>query len=291
MKRFLLLCLFMLTAFSILAQDIANIFDKITDPIFKEYCQRFDANGDGVLSPDEAATVAEMNILNDGYSPKLIITYNLDSVAKIKRAYIESLDGIEYFTNLTMLNCSGSNITSLDLSKNAKLTRLSCRENKITKLNLENNAVLTNLACGINRLDTLNLSNNTALTELDCCGNQLTELNLTNNTELSILICCFNNLKTLDISNNTRLVALDCSSNKLNSINLSNNTALKNLYCNRNLLRSLDLSNNSLLHYLYCYDNSKLSSIYMWRGFNFDKPQNSLRYIDKDPAAYFKLKP
>ena len=293
MRKFILTTAIVLTVLSTSAQNSINVFDAIPDPLFKEYCQRYDLNGDGILSLAEADAVTRMDILDDGYSPKVtpIINDAGARTSKYEYSYIKSLDGIEYFTNLTLLNFNGSSISSIDLSKNTKLTRLNCRENKLTELNLENNTALTNLACGINKLETLDISNNTALTELDCCGNLLSELDLSNNTELSILICCYNKLSTLDISGNKQLIALDCSSNGLKRIDISNNTALKNLYCNQNLINSLDLSNNNMIKYLYCYSNPKLSSIYVWSGFDFDKPGNSLSYFDKDSLAYFKLRP
>lgn len=275
------------------AQDNVNVFDAITDTLFKEYCQRFDTNGDSILSIQEANAVTRIDLLHDGYSPKVTPILDITGARtnKYNYAYIESLDGIEYFTNLTLLNFCGSSVSEIDLSKNTKLTRLNCRENKLTKLKLENNTALTNLACGVNMLDTLDISINTALTELECCGNNLSELNIANNTELSILICCYNNLDSIDVSNNKELIALDCSSNKLKKLDLSNNTKLTNLYCNRNLVSSLDVSNNKQLKYLYCYSSPRLYSIYMWNNFSFDNPDNSLKHIDKDSMAHFKFRP
>lgn len=70
---------------------------------------------------------------------------------------IENLKGIEYFTELTTLDCSNNNLTILNLSSLKKLTSVNCSGNRISTLNI-----------GANYLDTL-----------DCSNNKLTKINYT----------------------------------------------------------------------------------------------------------------
>ncbi len=86
---------------------------------------------DGVLTPEEIATVTSINV-----NGKLIY----------------DLKGIEYFTALTYLSCSSNKLESLDVSHNTALTQLLCPGNLLTALDLTNNTALTSLTCFSNQL-------------------------------------------------------------------------------------------------------------------------------------------
>ena len=66
---------------------------------------------------------------------------------------ISSLTGIEYFTELTSLNCSNNSLTSLDLSNNTKLLTLHCFNNQLTTLDLSENKSLKNVYCYGNKIN------------------------------------------------------------------------------------------------------------------------------------------
>ena len=102
---------------------------------------------------------------------------------------ILDLEGIQYFTALTSLNCNGNQLTSLDVSKNNALTTLQCSFNQLTSLDASKNTALTKLWCDGNKLKSLDVSKNTALTYLDCSENQLTSLDVSKNTALTELYC------------------------------------------------------------------------------------------------------
>ena len=51
---------------------------------------------------------------------------------------IKSLQGIEYFRNLTNLNCNVNKLKELDISKNTKLTALHLRFNHLIKIDISN---------------------------------------------------------------------------------------------------------------------------------------------------------
>ncbi|MFB0973089.1 MAG: Ig-like domain-containing protein, partial [Bacteroidales bacterium] len=157
----------------------------IPDANFKAYLvQNFDKNGDGEISLSEAAAVTDINCNNMS---------------------IASLEGIQYFTALTVLECSYNQLTSLDVSKNTALTELHCVSNQLKSLDLSKNTALTVLECSFNQLTSLDVNKNTALTVLHCFRNKLTVLDVSNNTALAVLQCHINKLTVLDMSNNTAL--------------------------------------------------------------------------------------
>ena len=172
---------------------------------------------------------------------------------------ISDLTGIEAFTALTKLWCSGNQLTSLDVSQNTALTYLDCRSNQLTSLDVSQNTALTTLYCYWNQLTSLDVSQNTNLDSLNCNYNQLTSLNVSQNTALINLWCNNNQLTSLDVSQNTALTYLQCNGNQLDSLNVSQNTALTELSCGYTQLTSLDVSQNIALTYLYCYDNQLTS--------------------------------
>ena len=175
---------------------------------------------------------------------------------------IADLTGIEHFTALTKLNCSGNNLTSLDVSKNTALTELYCSWNQLTSLDVSKNTALTKLWCNRNQLTSLDVdvSGCGALGELECSWNQLTSLDLSGCTALSSLNCHYNQLTSLDVSGLTALEELSCESNQLTSLDLSGCTALPSLNCKNNQLTSLDVSGCTALSSLNC-NNNQLTSL------------------------------
>jgi len=162
---------------------------------------------------------------------------------------ISDLTGIEDFTALTELDCSGNQITFLYLSQNTALTHLWCSENQITSLDLS--TALTDLYCSENQITSLDLSQNTALSYLECWVNQLTSLDLSNNTALTTLYCDNNQLTSIDVSNSIYLEAFSCVNNLLTSLDVSANTALKFFGFFNNQLTSLDVRNGNNTNLLY----------------------------------------
>ena len=88
------------------------------DPIFREYVKsNFDINGNGSFEPEELNKVREINCYKMG---------------------IESVKGVEFFTELESLECSNNHLSSMDVSKNKDLFQLLCSENEIRKLDISN---------------------------------------------------------------------------------------------------------------------------------------------------------
>ena len=178
---------------------------------------------------------------------------------KLKYKWIKDLKGIEFFTELTELDCSSNGLTSLDVSHNTELTVLDCYANRLTSLDVSHNTKLTVLSCGENQLTSLDVSHNTEMTWLDCIKNQLTSLDVSHNTKLTGLNCMLNQLTFLDVSHHTELTKLNCWSNQLTSLDVSHNTKQTELDCGGNQLTSLDVSHNTELKRLECHHNQLTS--------------------------------
>ncbi len=169
---------------------------------------------------------------------------------------ITSLKGLEFFTELHLLDCSGNELKSLNLAGNSFLQSLFCSHCELTTIDVSRNPELQNLICGGNRLTTIDVKNNPKMTWFNCADNQLTTLDLSANTKLDDFICDENKLVTLDLKANKLLTGLCCSKNQLVTLDLSANTKLETLLCNENRLTSLDLSNNVALQDFYCHKNA-----------------------------------
>ena len=216
------------------AQDVVINEENFPDANFRNYLLGLSYGADGVITEEEIAGITSMYV-NGGN--------------------ISSLKGIEHFTALEYLNCTGNQLTALNLSNNTALRYLDCSSNQLTTLDVSNNTVLTRLECYTNQLTALDVSNNTALTELNCSRNQLTALDLSNNTALTNLQCQENQITELDLSSNTTLTELLCHGNQLTSLNVSGCKALPTLECYDNQLTSLDVSGCTALKDLYCQIN------------------------------------
>ena len=136
--------------------------------------------------------------------------------------------------NLQTFDCSSSNLSSLDVSKNTKLETLNCSNNQLTSLNLSSNTELVLLDCSSNNLSSLDLSNNTKLQNLNVSSNALTTLDVSPCPNLQSLKCSNNKLSLLNVSSNSELVFLDCSKNELTALDISQNEKLEGLVCSGN---------------------------------------------------------
>ena len=214
--------------------DVEINATNFPDENFRNYVStNCDSNGDGTLSDAEIALVRVINVYNS--------TYYLQD----ESTFISSLKGIEYFTGLVSLVCSGNSLTELDVSANTALEELYCWGNELTALDVSKNTALKCLDCDANRLTALDLSRNTALMYLYCDNNCLTALDLSRNTALTELECYYNRLTALDLSRNTALVYLDCSENRFSDLDISGHRFLQEFHCNEEEYGSLKTLNLS----------------------------------------------
>ena len=159
------------------------------DQVFRKYVEdnidKADTTGqkDDKLSQAERDAVTEISITNTNCT---------------------DLTGIAYFANLTELNCYHNQLTTLDVSKNAKLSALRCYNNGMEKLNLGDITHLTLLNCDDNNLTELDVSKNPYLEELECRENKLRRVVIGNKYRLTGLYLQGNQLTSLDLSGTTR---------------------------------------------------------------------------------------
>ncbi len=187
-----------------------------------------------------------------------------------KQIYIlDSEDGkISISGPVLFFECSGENITSLDISKNSQLKVLDCSQNSLTSLDVSKNTNIGTLNCSNNNLSSLSISKNTVLSILKCSDNRITSLDLSKNTGLFELRCSNNKLTSLDLSKHNRLQEVHCDNNQLSSLIVSKQaTELIEVRCTQNQIQgaSMDaliaslpkLNNPGSPGVLAIYDNSK----------------------------------
>ncbi len=147
--------------------------DSFPDENFRNWILSTSYGEDSILAEEEVANITRMDVRNSD---------------------IHLLKGIEYFTALTYLCCSGNYLSSLDLTKNTNLQILLCSNNNLIRLDLSKNTELTNITCYNNLMTSLDVTGLTKLNKLDCYNNKLTSLNVTGCTALTSLLFYQNNI-------------------------------------------------------------------------------------------------
>ena len=168
---------------------------NFTDETFRNYVSsNFDLSQNGELEYKELISAAKINV---------------------NKMNIQSMKGVEYFTDLEELRCKNNQISSINLSKNTLLNTLDMTNNQLTTLDLSKNLVMENLYVEGNQLTALDVSNHSALRHLECANNQLTTLDLSNKPNLEDLTCDNNKLTALDFSETPVIYNLSCFNNKI----------------------------------------------------------------------------
>lgn len=128
----------------------------------------YDTDGDGRLSPTEAASVTELDCSDAG---------------------LRVLAGIELFTNLEVLDASGNDLAAIDLSLLKNLREVNLSNNRILDLSLADHESLVYLNVEDNGMVALDLSGCPGLQTLLCAGNGIARLDLAGCTALTELVC------------------------------------------------------------------------------------------------------
>lgn len=210
------------------------------DGNFRDYVAReWDKNQDKYFSPSEIAEA------------KWISCDNKE---------ISNLKGIEFFTNIWLLECYYNNLTTIDLSNNKKLSYINCHHNQLKELDVSGLPLLKTFYCGHNALPSIDVSKNEKLEDFDCQDNHLDTLDVSQNKELVKLSCGDNNLTELDVSENKKLKELWFYRDNLSNLDLGNQIELEVLSCVGNPLSVLDVSANTKLKKLFV-SNTNLTSL------------------------------
>lgn len=250
---------------SIISQPVGSIegissFDNITN---------FRLQGAGVSSMDlSSLTQLETLILNlnaeltsldvsNLFNLKSLNCGNNGQLASINFGTISNLENLVCFdndllsintlSNLKYINCSGNNISTLDVSSYSNLEFLSCSSNPISSLDVSNLTNLEELWCQFTNLSLINLDGATALREVQMTNNDLFDVDTSSLINLEILFLGNNpNLtylntkngieeQVIQIANNTNIeyICTDTfeAADVLSSANIAGSTSVVNSYC------------------------------------------------------------
>ncbi len=156
-----------------------------------------DANSDGDIQCSEAAAW----------------TGEIDVSGKL----IADLKGIESFTNITSLNCSNNQLSTMNVSGNTALQTINFSGNLLTQADLSKNTALTTVYSQGNRLTSLDLSKHTQLSYLNCSNNGLQVLNLKNGNNT--------NMTYFDARTNSKLSCIEVDNVSYSTTNWTNKDA------------------------------------------------------------------
>ncbi len=259
---------------------------NIPDSDFENYLETHDAAGDPVPIGDP--TSLGNGIANDNS----VFTYRIETVTSldISNQGIGEVIGIQEFTALEILDCSGNFFNDLIISNLTNLRELYCHSVFLPVLDVSSNTNLEKLIMYNANCSNLTLGQNTALTELNVRDNSLSTFNTTHLTALENLNYERNSIFSLDVSSLSNLKTLNANDNSVTSLNLSNNLLLESLLIDYASGFDLDLSSNTALTYFSAY-NSDLSGLNMQNGNNanvtyFDARLNVFNCIQvDDPSA------
>ncbi len=159
---------------------------------FEEYLvSRYDTDGDGYISLEEAAEIDEIALPDAG---------------------VASLGGIEHCTALRRLDISGNPVTRIPLPQPSALEELSCGNSGILDMNevFEQAKGLRRLSAQGMLKDGAKLYLLTGLESLDASGSALSVINTKYNIALASLTLRNCGITRLDLFCNTAIKALDC---------------------------------------------------------------------------------
>lgn len=142
--------------------------ENFTDASLVSVLAPYDTDGDGSISPAEAAQVTELDCSGMG---------------------LRSLAGIELCVNLRSLDASDNALTSVDLTELKELESVDLSNNALGSLDVSGHGSLAVLNVTDNGMTSLDVSGCTGLQELSCAGNQIARLDLSGCTSLTALSC------------------------------------------------------------------------------------------------------
>ncbi|MBQ9398848.1 MAG: hypothetical protein IJU08_10200 [Bacteroidales bacterium] len=239
-----------------------NVKVPFEDAEFKAYCvANFDGDRDGEISVAEAELVEAIDVCTDE---------------------IESLGGIEYFTNLKSLVCAGSligtksttgayagQLESIDIGGNILLEELDCHGNQLEEIDVSKNVNLETLICTDNPLETINLSPGQVIATLEAPE----DTGIVYDWDDVIGPMSFPDanfrayvFENFDTDQNGLLSQAECDAvteifvythniSSLKGVGLFSNLTKLSCYGTNGQLTSLDLSVNTALEELYCMSN------------------------------------
>lgn len=225
---------------------------EFADEVFKNFIfsmePAVDADGNGIISFEEAATVKEINA---GFEYEEDVTED--------NAFT-NLAGLEYFTSLEVLNLKWHRVSdATPVEGLTTLISLNLGENPISKIDISKLVNLTDLRLYGTSVSTLALDKTPLIKTLYLQRTALTELDLSPLTSLEEAAINEAKLKTLKAVGLKELARLDAVKNELTSVEISDCDVLMQLHLNSNKLESVSLSKLPKLMILNLYGNNLTS--------------------------------
>lgn len=268
---------FLISGAQVSASDIAIDSSNFPDAEFRRYIsENIDTDQNGVLSSEEIKNCDEIDI----------------GIISVNEPHYEVADltGIQYFTEITNLDCYNCGLGKIDVSNNTKLLFLDVSGNKLTSLDVSKLTTLYNLYASENQLTEIDLSNNAALMSLRLDKNQLTKIDLSNNIELNLVNLSSNQITELEISRNFRIENLNISDNQIKTLDLSSNVRLAYFSACNNGMESINLGKCPLVM-LRFYGNKinelDLSSFSRLVEIITEAPRAGVRKVDFSEQEYY----
>ena len=196
------------TGFSRVSQEVSLREDddvEIEDPNFRQYLLTYHN-----LNHDDKISYGELKVVSS-------IAVSTDNIASVRE--------VSGMPDLKTLQVKGSRarsgrLTQLPLS-NDKLMSINCSGNNLTALDLSHVFLLDNLDCSGNRLKSLSVSDNVRLDRLNASDNELESIDLSNISGLRYVDLSRNNLRELDMSKFIAIRELNCLENPMDVLYLS----------------------------------------------------------------------
>ena len=194
--------------------------DEIISPAGEEYQNKKDKpKNKEVRIPDVNFELALIEAGIDDAEDGFVLESSVENVTELflSNKDISDLSGIEYFTSLVALDCSGNPIESLDVKKLLALEYLGFDNTLISSIDVRKNTALNHLT--FSNWSPYTLPDGDPRTIWG--GPYISDIDLTQNIALEILWCDSNQLTSLDVSENTLLITLFANSNPLTCIQVN----------------------------------------------------------------------
>ncbi len=161
------------------------------------------------------------------------------------------------FSQLTDINVSDNQLSSVKCDKCNLLEKLSIGNNAMTSFSISGKNSLVDFSCAdTEMLQSLRIANCKSLEDVNFAEcPYLTSLDFTGDSAIGEVNCADGMLTTLILEGCTSLYFLNCSSNKLTGLKLQSCTALEEVNCSNNNLSSIAVNIPSLV-ILDCSENS-----------------------------------
>lgn len=215
-----------------------------TDPVLRAAVATADADGDGALSADEIAEITSLNLANTD---------------------VESLDGIQYLSNLRSLNLmSCSNLTAVDLSGAAeKLEFLQCGfSSNLASLTLGHKPALSEVYAMFCSLSEIDLSGTPALEYISVQDNKIESVVANNIKSLKSFTAGGAWLKSVDLSGCDAITKISLySAEQMTDFDLASFPALEEFTFEYSQVKRIETTNNPKLVSLNLNNSANLSYI------------------------------